>query len=106
MALWVNNSTAAAWVTAKARVPFLAWCSALKDLALPQLQHRSQLWLPFSLWPGNFLMPMGVTIKIYVCATSSIFVSIGKIQSPFPGQIPVCLPKTTTEAQPWLYILI
>ena len=27
-----------------------------KDLALPQLWHRSQVWLEFDPWPGNFHM--------------------------------------------------
>ena len=29
----------------------------VKDLALLQLQHRSQLWLGFDPWPGNFHIP-------------------------------------------------
>ena len=29
-------------------------CSGLKDLALPQVRCRSQLWLRFNLWPRNF----------------------------------------------------
>ena len=32
---------------------FLLWCSGLKDLALPQLQRKSQPQLRFSPWPGN-----------------------------------------------------
>jgi len=46
----VKNPTAVAWVQS------LALRSGLKDLALPQLQHRSKLWLGFSPWPGNFHM--------------------------------------------------
>ena len=29
----------------------------VKDPELPQLWHRSQLWLRFDPWPGNFHMP-------------------------------------------------
>ena len=29
----------------------------VKDLVLPQLWHKSQLWLRFTLWPRNFPMP-------------------------------------------------
>ena len=32
---WVKNPTAVAWVVAEVWVPFLAWHSGLKDLALP-----------------------------------------------------------------------
>lgn len=28
----------------------------LKDLAVPQLQYRAQLWFGFNPWPGNFHM--------------------------------------------------
>ena len=28
----------------------------VKNLVLPQLWHRSQLWLGFETWPGNLLM--------------------------------------------------
>ena len=37
-----------AQVAAEVRVLFLAQCSGLKDLALPQLQCRSQLALGFN----------------------------------------------------------
>ena len=50
MVKWVKNPSAMAWVTAEAQH------SGLKDLALPQVQHRLQLWLGFSPWPGNFQM--------------------------------------------------
>ena len=33
------------------------WCSGLKDPVLPHLWHRSQLWLRFSPWLGNFHKP-------------------------------------------------
>ena len=48
MAQWVKNPTAAACVTAEVWVQFLAWSSGLKDLALPQLQCSSQMWLGFN----------------------------------------------------------
>ena len=51
---WVKNLTAGALVTAEAWVPSPALCSGWKDLALPQLQHRSQLWAGFNPWPRNF----------------------------------------------------
>ena len=56
MAQWVKNLTAAAQVAAKACIQSLAWSSRLKDPALLQLEHRSQLWLKFSPWPRNFPM--------------------------------------------------
>ena len=49
----VKNLTAAALVATKAQVQSLAQHSGLKDLALLQLQHRSQLCLGFRSWPGN-----------------------------------------------------
>ena len=45
---WVKNLTAAALVTVEVQVQSLACCRGLKDLALLQLWHRSQLWLRFS----------------------------------------------------------
>ena len=56
MAQWVKNQTAAARVTAEAWDQSLAWHSGLKDPALLHLWHRSQLWLRFSPWTGNFHM--------------------------------------------------
>ena len=53
----VKNLTAMAQVAVEAQVQSLARCSGLKDLTLPQLWCWSQLWLRFSLWPGNFHMP-------------------------------------------------
>ena len=50
MSQWVKNLTAAAQVTAEAKVRSLARCSGLKDLTLLQLQ------LGFNPWPGNFHM--------------------------------------------------
>ena len=49
MVQWVKNVTAAAPVTVEVRS--LAWCSGLKDTALPQLQ------LGFNPWSGDFHMP-------------------------------------------------
>ena len=57
MVQWVKNLTAAAQVIAEAWVQSLAQCSGLKDLTLLQLQRRSQLWLGFNPWPGNFHTP-------------------------------------------------
>ena len=37
------------WVDIGYRYP-----NCFKDLMLPQLWHRSQMWLRFSSWPGNF----------------------------------------------------
>ena len=54
MAQWVKNLTIAAWVATEAQVESLAWYSGLKDPMLLQLWCRSQLWLGFSPWPGNF----------------------------------------------------
>lgn len=41
MAQWVKYLTAVAWVTAEVRVRSPAGTSRLKDLALPELWHRS-----------------------------------------------------------------
>ena len=57
MAQWVKNLTAEAQVTAESWVQSPAQHSGLKYPALLQLQCRSQLWLRFSLWPGNVHMP-------------------------------------------------
>ena len=59
---WVGSPAVAKWVknlSAVVQVPvqFPAWCLGLRDPALPQLWHRSQLWLTFNPWPGNFYMP-------------------------------------------------
>ena len=48
VAEWVKNLTPVAQVTAEVWVWSLAWHSRLKDPALPQLQHRSQLRLKFN----------------------------------------------------------
>ena len=45
----------------------------VKDLALPKLQHRSQMQLRFDHWPGNFHYAMDVDEKekIYIKNWSS-----------------------------------
>ena len=48
---WVKNLTVAAWVASEAWDQSPARHSELKNPALPQLWHRSQLWLGFSLQP-------------------------------------------------------
>ena len=45
----VKNPTAVAWVTTEAWVQCRAWHTGLKDLTFPQLWHRLQLELGFSL---------------------------------------------------------
>ena len=54
MVQWVKNLAAVAWVTVEAQVQYLARCSELKDLILPQLCHTSELSLRFNPWPRNF----------------------------------------------------
>ena len=49
------NQTALNWVSVEAWVRFATWSSGLKNVALLQLWHRSQLWLEYHPWPGNFL---------------------------------------------------
>ena len=56
VAQWIKNQTAVARVTVEAWVQSPARHSELKDLVLPQLQHRSKLWLGFKSWPRNFYM--------------------------------------------------
>ena len=53
MVLWVKYPTAVAPVAVEMRGRSAAWRSGLKDPALLQLRHRSQLWLRFNPWPGN-----------------------------------------------------
>ena len=48
MAQWVKNLTAAAQVAVELQVQSPAQHSGLKDLVIPQLQHRLQLWLGFN----------------------------------------------------------
>ena len=54
---WIKGPIAVVWVAAEVQVQSTAWHSGLKNLALPQLWHRLQLWLRYSPWPGNFHMP-------------------------------------------------
>ena len=53
----VKNPTALAPFAAEEQVPSVAWCTGLKDLALPQL------WLGFNPWPRNFHMPQVWPLK-------------------------------------------
>ena len=56
MAQWVKNPSAVSQVAAEAQVPPLDWYRGLNNLALPQLQCRSQLPPAFNPWPRNFLI--------------------------------------------------
>ena len=58
MAQWVKDQA-----TAEAKVQSPALGSGLKDLVLPQLQHRSQLWLGFNPWSRNFHVPQVQPLK-------------------------------------------
>ena len=71
MVHWIKNPTEAAWVTAEVWVWSLAEHSGLKDLALLRLWHRSQLWIGFNPWPGNFHMPWMWGKKYYPWLTVS-----------------------------------
>ena len=55
MAQWVNDPTVSVEMPVWSPVQHSGW----KDTVLLQLWHRSQLWLGFSPWPGNFHMPLG-----------------------------------------------
>ena len=50
---WVKNQTAVTLDNVAVMVLSLAWCSELKDLALMQLWHRSQLQLRSIPGPGT-----------------------------------------------------
>jgi len=63
VAQWVKNLTAVVWVTVEVQVWSPAWHSGLKVLVLMPLHCRSQLWLGFSPWPGNFHMPQVPPLK-------------------------------------------
>ena len=65
MAQWVKNPIAAAWVTAEAQVPSLAWCSGLKDLvsaSIPSLgisiyseySHKKIIISAKTMFPENY----------------------------------------------------
>ena len=54
MVQWIKNLTAVAQVAVEVQVPSPALLSGLKDMALPQLWHRSQQWLRFNSWLWNF----------------------------------------------------
>ena len=52
MVQWFNDLTCLCGIVGS--VPSLVqW---VKDPALPQLRHRSKMWLGFSLWSWNFQM--------------------------------------------------
>ena len=61
---WVKNPITMAWVAVELEVQSLAQCSRVKDLALLQLLHNSQLWLRFNPWAQEFLYATGAAIKI------------------------------------------
>ena len=63
MVHWVKNLTAKPQVTLEVRVQFLDQHSEFKDPALPQLQHRLQLWLGVNPWPGELPYALGVALK-------------------------------------------
>ena len=63
MVQWVKNPTTATWVTAEVEVWSLAWHRELRDLALLQLWHRSELWLGFNPWPRTFHMSQAQPFK-------------------------------------------
>lgn len=49
----------------------------VKDLALPQLCHRLQLWLRFDPWPRNFHMLWVQPFKEKRKGTQSLFGRLG-----------------------------
>ena len=63
MVQWVKTLTAVAWVDAEVQGRSLDQRNGLKDLALLQLWHRSQLQLRFNHWPGNFHMSLVRPLK-------------------------------------------
>ena len=55
----VKDLTAAAGVTAKAQTGSITGLAQwVKELALLQLWSRSQLWLRFDPWPGDFRLAL------------------------------------------------
>ena len=73
MAKWVKNMTAVAGVAAEARAQSPAQHSGIKNLALPQSQHRSQMKFRFGPWPSKFhvlqVWPLKKKKNICVVAT-------------------------------------
>ena len=63
MAQWVKYLTAAAQSLRRCKLNSWPQCSSLKDPALPQLRHRLQVRLRFTLSPEEFPYAMGVAIK-------------------------------------------
>ena len=55
VAQWVNDL--ACLCGGMGLIPSPVWWG--KGPVLLQLWHRSQMWLGFALWPGNFHMPLG-----------------------------------------------
>ena len=51
--LWCNRIGASLQCWDEVSIPSLTQC--VKDMALPQLWHRSQLWLCSDCWPVNFM---------------------------------------------------
>ena len=64
MAQWVKNLNVVASITAEVWIQFLAQCSELKDLALLQLWHRSQLPLGFHSLAWELPCATGTVIKL------------------------------------------
>ena len=54
MAQWAKDPTAAALVAAEVWLDPRPSALGLKEPVLPHLRRKSQLWLRFSSWPGNF----------------------------------------------------
>ena len=60
--------------SARIQVQSLAWHSELKDLVLPELQHRSQQWIRVDPWPWNSICN-GKTKKEKSLPSSAIFLN-------------------------------
>ena len=66
MVQWVKNLRAEVQITVEALVQSPVHQSGLKDSALLQLQHKSQLKLRFDPWLGNFHMAWVQPLKINI----------------------------------------
>lgn len=71
MAQWVSNLTAEVPAAVEAPVQSPAWCRGLKEPALPQLWHKSQLQLGFHPWPRELSHAADVTTEIQVNSSIS-----------------------------------